>query len=180
MFGDRSYDEISVDEIARAAGVSKGLLYHYFHGKRGYYVAAVRHAADQLVLMTEEAGARVEAEGPSVEGLTLGLRVFLEYVERHARAYATLLRGGLGTDAEVVAIIEDVRQRFIAGIVERLGVERPTPRLRTVLRGWIGFVEAVSLDWLDHGDLALAEVADLLAQTLASGLLGLDADGSAR
>ena len=92
----------------------------------------------------------------------------------------TLLRGGLGTDAEVVAIIEDVRQRFVAGIVERLGVERPDPRLRTVLRGWIGFVEAVSLDWLDHRDLELAEVADLLAQTLASGLLGLEADGSAR
>ncbi|MCB9749103.1 MAG: TetR/AcrR family transcriptional regulator [Myxococcales bacterium] len=171
LFGDRSYDEISVDEIARAAGVSKGLLYHYFHGKRGYYVAAIRYAADQLVQKTEEAGEQLGAQTPSLEGLTLGLRVFLDYVERHGNAYSTLLRGGLGTDAEVMAIVEDVRLRFIAGIVERLGVDPPPPPLRMMLRGWIGFVEAVSLDWLDHRDAEVAEVAELLARTLAAVLL---------
>ena len=52
LFGSRSYDEVSIDELAAAAGISKGLLYHYFPTKRDFYVATVREAAAQLVART--------------------------------------------------------------------------------------------------------------------------------
>ena len=48
IFSERPYDEVSIDEIAAAAGISKGLLYHYFPSKRDFYVAVVRHGAAQL------------------------------------------------------------------------------------------------------------------------------------
>ena len=50
LFGDRSYDDVSIDDIAREAGVSKGLLYHYFGSKRVFYAACVEHAAASLLL----------------------------------------------------------------------------------------------------------------------------------
>ena len=49
LFGSRPYDEVSIDEVARTAGISKGLLYHYFPTKRDFYVATVREAAAELV-----------------------------------------------------------------------------------------------------------------------------------
>src|SRR5271170_6359642 len=52
LFAARAYDEVSIDELARAAGVSKGLLYHYFPTKRDFYVATVQEAARQLIERT--------------------------------------------------------------------------------------------------------------------------------
>ena len=49
LFGTRPYDEVSIDDIAADAGVSKGLLYHYFGSKRAFYVATVQHAAAVLL-----------------------------------------------------------------------------------------------------------------------------------
>src|SRR3954447_20353749 len=51
-FAARSYDEVSIDDVARAAGVSKGLLYHYFPTKRDLYIAGLREAARQLIERT--------------------------------------------------------------------------------------------------------------------------------
>src|ERR1043166_5940608 len=48
-FSDRSYDEVSIDDLAREARISKGLLYHYFPTKRDLYVAGLREIADELV-----------------------------------------------------------------------------------------------------------------------------------
>jgi len=41
LAGRRPYDEVSIGEIAAAAGVSKGLLYHYFPTKKDFVPAAL-------------------------------------------------------------------------------------------------------------------------------------------
>ena len=76
-----------------------------------------------------------------------GLRVFFEQVRKHARAYKTLLRGGLGADDELLMVVERTRQEFLSRIVERL-TDRPTPLQRTAVRGWLGCVEAASMRML--------------------------------
>ena len=86
----RSYDEISIDDIAAAAGVSKGLLYHYFPSKRSFYVETVRAGAAQMTTLTGAAEAF-----PPGERLERGLDAYLDYVEANAAAYATLLRGSV-------------------------------------------------------------------------------------
>jgi AcrR family transcriptional regulator len=53
LFSSSTYDELSIDDIARAAGISKGLLYHYFPSKRDYYVATIRVAAGELLHQTD-------------------------------------------------------------------------------------------------------------------------------
>ena len=48
LLATRSLDELSIDVLADEAGVSRGLMYHYFGGKQGFFEAVVQHAADDL------------------------------------------------------------------------------------------------------------------------------------
>lgn len=160
VFATRAFDEVSIDELAARAGISKGLLYHYFPTKRDYYTATVREAARQLLALTD-----LPADMHPALRLGEGLARYLAFVERNAPAYGTLLRGGIGSDPAVAEVIEETRQALLQRIVE--GVGEVDPLVRLTLRGWIGFVEATSLEWLDRRELGRAAMLDLWATSLA-------------
>jgi AcrR family transcriptional regulator len=159
VFARQPFDEVSIEDLAERAAISKGLLYHYFPTKRDYYAAVVREAARQLVTLTDLPEAM-----PPAQRLMGGLSRYLSFVERHAPAYSTLLRGGIGSDPEVAAVIEDTRQALLDRIIRGIGEVDVT--LRLTLRGWIGFVEATSLEWLDHKDLDREAMLTLWASAL--------------
>jgi AcrR family transcriptional regulator len=168
IFSERPYDEVSIDGIAAAAGISKGLLYHYFPSKRDFYVAVVRHGAQEM-----EDATLVEDAATPEEGLMAGLERYLDYVEQHASGFAAVLGAGIGNDPEVRAIVDDVRRVMTDRIVENLHdrvhpAVTPTPAVRIAVRGWVGFAEAASLDWLEHREVSRARLRDLLASTLAA------------
>jgi AcrR family transcriptional regulator len=163
MFAKRPWDEVQIDDVAEAAGVSKGLLYHYFPTKRDFYVAVVREAARRLLSTTETPDTM-----PPVERLRTGLARYLTFVEEHAASYATLLRGGIGSDADTAAIIEATRGEFLKRLARGIGLEDPTPTQRLTFRGWLGFVEATSLDWLERRDLSSDALLRLWSQALES------------
>jgi AcrR family transcriptional regulator len=167
LFDERPYDDIAIDDIAAAAGVSKGLLYHYFASKRDFYVETVRVAAAEML---ERIRPPDGLEPP--ERLQRSLDAYLDYVESAANAYLQLFRGGLGVDPEVAGVVEDTRRALTRRILEEgLAIERPKPILRLTLRAWLGFVESAVLDWLDHGrDLDRATLRATLATALAHSL----------
>jgi AcrR family transcriptional regulator len=165
VFGRSPYDAVSIDAIAAAAGVSQGLLFHYFAGKRDYYLEVLRFAAEQLLRETTRA-----REGTLAERLFLGLRAYFRFVEEHAPAYATLLRAG--DDAAVAGVLDGTRGRFLETIRSELVKFQPrqrsaAARLRASLRGWIGLVEALSLDWIDHRDLDRDALVELATRAMA-------------
>ncbi len=157
LFAERSYDEVSIDELARAAQISKGLLYHYFPTKRDLYTAALRHAAQQLLDETQPLVIL-----PSDERARLGLQTYLAFAERHGPAYVALMRGGLGADREIVGILEETRATIAQRILDALPDGVATPLVRAAVRGWIGFVEATTLDWLAHQQIERAKLVELL------------------
>lgn len=189
LFSTRPYEEVRIDEVADAAGVSKGLLYHYFPTKRDFYVATLREAAGALLAETADdapetgsaggtggtGGGSTGTQTAPLARLHRGLHKYLSFAERYATAYLALMRGGAGADAAVVQLIESTRtefmERLIAGVQAGLAADhalsealtgrsprRPLPipaqlqdqpaLLRVALRGWIGYVEAASLEWL--------------------------------
>lgn len=166
LFANHTYDGLSIDDIAKRAGISKGLLYHYFPSKRAFYVAAVTAAADQLVEETD-----IDAHGPAgppnMEGVREVLRAFLGYVSRRRAEYLFLLGGGIGSDPEVTAILEGTRQALLDRMVRRLArfgvVDNVETRIR--LRGWIGFLEGSTLEWLQSKDVNEEAFLDLLMPT---------------
>ena len=164
LFSTRSYDELSVGDIADAAGLSKGLLYHYFAGKREFYVAVVTESSQRLV-----DGTAPDDSLPADQRLLSALDRYLDYVESNAVGYAALMQGGLGADAEVAAVLEVSRWRFAERVLAQLPAGSETPALRLVLRGWVAYAETVAVQWVAHPTIDRDAVRDLLA----SGLAGL-------
>jgi AcrR family transcriptional regulator len=162
MFSAQAYDAVSIDEVAREAGISKGLLYHYFPTKRDFYVAALELAAAKLLVQTTPSD---DGASPT-EQVTRGLEAYLDFVAKHAGAYLALMRGGIGSDPVVAEIVEATRATFVHRLREAMPPELGAPIFEVVLRGWLGFVEAITLDWLANRTVGRRDVV-----RLASGVL---------
>lgn len=146
LFSRRPYDSVSIDEIADAAGISRGLLYHYFPSKRDFYVAVVQAAVDELIELVEP-----DRDLPPEAQLEQALHRYLDYVARRRHGYLTAVRGGLGADAEIQELTDRFRAIAVERVLAGIGAE-PTPALVTALRGWVGYVETSVLAWLDAGE----------------------------
>ncbi|MEU9979954.1 TetR/AcrR family transcriptional regulator [Streptomyces sp. NPDC050856] len=148
LFAHRAPEEVSLDDVAEAAGVSRPLVYRYFPGgKQELYEAALRSAADELESCFTEPPA-----GPPTERLTRVLDRYLAFVDGHDTGFSALLRGGsVAETSRATAIVDEVRRAAAEQILIHLGVPEPGPRLRMMVRTWIAAVEAASLIWLDEG-----------------------------
>lgn len=175
VFATRPYDALSIDDLARAAGVSKGLLYHYFPSKRHFYLETVRDAAREFLHRT-----RPDPRWPPPERLRLSLEVYVEYLEENADGYLALLGSGVGADPQVRGILERIRGVTVQRILGAIGAVRrrgSDTMLRVGLRGWIGFGEGASLEWLRRtrrarrGPSERAALVELLATTLEAILI---------
>lgn len=161
-FLNRPYEAISLDRVAEEAGVSKGLLYHYFPTKREYYMACLHEAVAELTRMTEP-----PLDMPPAEQLRRGLDGYLRYVEENADAWQAVLRGSIGSDSEVAAIADGFRETMFRRILAAVPEAQVPPVLRLAVKGWIGFVEAVSLQWAARRAPARTVLVELLAVELA-------------
>jgi AcrR family transcriptional regulator len=167
LFNERPYDEISIDDIASAAKISKGLLYHYFPSKKDFYVATVRAAAEEMIARTRPPDDLLPSEK-----LERGLDAYLDFVELHAGAYRALMRSGASVDESIADIVEETRGTFARRIAEEgLNLREPRPVVRIALRAWIGFVEAASLDWLEKRDVDRAMLRAMLGAALTNALM---------
>jgi AcrR family transcriptional regulator len=153
LFTTRSYDDLSIDEIAHAAGISKGLLYHYFPSKRVFYVESLREAAEELLRHTLP-----PQDLAPIERLRAGIDAYLAYVDRHRIVFSALIWRGIQRDPEVYSIVENTRIRFFDRLLTEIAL---SPIGRNALRGWIGFIEASVLDWIEHPEVTQLELSDL-------------------
>ncbi|MFE0699213.1 TetR/AcrR family transcriptional regulator [Streptomyces sp. NPDC058872] len=148
LFAQRAPEDVSLDDVAEAAGVSRPLVYRYFPGgKQQLYEAALRSHADALNRCFAE-----PAEGAPTERLGRVLDRYLAFVDQHDTGFSALLRGGsVAETSRTSAIVDEVRRAAAEQILVHLGAERPGPRLGMLVRTWIAAVEAASLIWLDEG-----------------------------
>ncbi|PNG19081.1 TetR/AcrR family transcriptional regulator [Streptomyces cahuitamycinicus] len=154
LFAHRAPEEVSLDDVAEAAGVSRPLVYRYFPGgKQQLYEAALRSAADELQHCFDE-----PREGPLVPRLSRALDRYLAFVDGHDTGFSALLQGGsvVGT-SRTTAIVDGVRRVAAEHILSHLGVTGPGAALRMTIRMWITAVEASSLIWLDEDKQLPAE-----------------------
>jgi AcrR family transcriptional regulator len=163
LFTRHAYDEISMAQIAREAGISKALLYHYFPSKQDYFVATLASGAEEL-------RRRVEPDPglPPAEALSVALEAYLGWIDENANAYAKLLQSA-ATVPEVREIVEGVRATTVERIVAGLGT--PQPAARTAVRGWLWFMDGACLDWIAHRDFERPQLLGLLLGTLFGALL---------
>ena len=162
LFGQRGY-AVSTEEIARTAGIRRGLLHHYFGTKRELFVAVLESYVDALALRPAPAPAGVPVEqvvGRSVDH-------WLDFVERETAAwFAALGTEGLGRDADVERLVERAREATVDAMIAVLDIGEPTAALRTVLRAYSGLAEAVTREWLQAHRVSRAQAHALLSTSL--------------
>jgi AcrR family transcriptional regulator len=170
LFGTHGYDELSMAAIAREAGVSKPLLYHYFPTKRRLFEAVLGQAAEEHL-------ARVATEPglPPAEQLEGSLDAYLAWIEANMGAYEKLMRSaGI---PEVRELIDDVRERTAQQILAGLVPDGPPPaEVRSAVRGWLWLMDGVCLDWVRERDLGRDEVRGLLLGALLGALTAAGMD----
>jgi AcrR family transcriptional regulator len=161
LFARHAYEELSMARIAREAGISKALLYHYFPSKQAYFAATLEQAAAELAAQIEPDPALAPRDQ-----IAFSLDAYLAWVERHADAYAKLI-GSVGAVPEVRDLVERVREATAERITTGLAPGgEPPPALRTAVRGWLWFMDGAVLDWLEHRDLDRSQLHGLLLGTL--------------
>jgi AcrR family transcriptional regulator len=166
LFAKHSYAELSMARIAREAGISKALLYHYFPSKQDYFVATLQQGAEEIARRTEP-----DPSLPPFEALAGSLEAFLGWIEENETAYRKLMES-VGVVPEVKTLIDGLRDATSARILEGLGAgDPPPPKLRAAVRGWMWFMDGVILDWLEHKDMSRVEVRDFLLGSLAGGVV---------
>jgi AcrR family transcriptional regulator len=164
LFTEHAYDEISMSQIARAAGISKALLYHYFPSKRDYFIATLAGGAEEL-------RRRVEPDPglPPAEALAASVEAYLAWIDDNADAYQKLFPSAAAVP-EVRELVEGVRSATADRILDGIGATA-NPRARTAVRGWLWFMDGACLDWIAHRDLERSELHGLLLGTLAGALM---------
>jgi AcrR family transcriptional regulator len=178
----RPHDEVSIEEIAEAAGVSKGLLYHYFPTKKDFILAALARGEAQLAERV-----RPDPELDPEAQLDAGLDAFLDDVEEHAAAYSAIFRRGGGGDPEIGAALDAARAGRMETLIEAIGGWREAPvstersdALETAIQGWVFFVEGAVLRWLEHGGLDRPQLRALLRSALGGSLWAAETASKSR
>ncbi|MDT9696383.1 TetR/AcrR family transcriptional regulator [Streptomyces sp. P17] len=160
LFAHRAPEEVSLDDVAEAAGVSRPLVYRYFPGgKQQLYEAALRSAAEELQQCFDE-----PRQGPLLARLGRALDRYLAFVDEHDAGFSALLQGGSVVEtSRTTAIVDGVRRAAAEHILRHLDVTEPGLRLRMTVKVWITAVEAASLLWLDEGkQIPVGELRDWL------------------
>lgn len=166
LFASRPYDEVWIDDVAEQAGVSRGLLYHHFGSKRAFLHAIVERETAVLLEATKP-----DLSLEPADRLSQTLEAYLSYVVTHEHGYRAMFRGAPGADSTVRQIIEDNLDRQRQRILDALApASAPSEAASLAVRGWLAFVIATALDWLDHQQIDAASLRELWESTLTATL----------
>ncbi len=162
-FAERPYSEVSTTDVARAAGVARGLVNHYFGTKKELYLEVVR-------VMLTVPGVAVErlARGEPDDRVDAIVTWFLDVVSRHSTSWlAAISAGGMAGDAEVDRVIAEAVDVAADAVLMTMGLgEQPGEALRGMARSYVGLAIQTAREWLQRGVLTREQVHLLLTTTL--------------
>ena len=150
-------DEVTATAVAAAAGVSKGLVFHYFPSQGELQAAIASAAADELLDMFSS----IDPELDYVAQLRAGIDGFISYIEQQPASYAAIARDA-GSDQALRNVFERTRDAIVVIVCDVVGLNEPTPAMRLYLRGWIAMVEETILQWVLHRAVSRTDLVDYL------------------
>lgn len=165
LFSERSYDTVSTSEIARNAGVARGLLHHYFGTKRELYLEVVR----MLVRLPSTPVPRRGGDLSLAELIDESTDRWLSELERNRGTWlAAVGTQGLGRDPEVEGILDEARERTTTRIIHVLDAGAPaaaSPQLRAAIRSWGALAETASVEWLGRERISREQAKVLVVRS---------------
>ncbi|WP_374455707.1 TetR/AcrR family transcriptional regulator [Nocardioides sp.] len=136
---EKPIQDLSMDDIAAEAGISRGLLFHYFPTKTDFYLACIAAAGRRMLRTTAP-----DEDLPGEEQVVMVTRLMVEQIERRRDFYLALVHGHGVADPRVSEVMDSVRDGSTDRVVAALGV--PAAQ-RDVVRAWWAYTEDRALTW---------------------------------
>jgi AcrR family transcriptional regulator len=167
LFSERPYEKVTTTEIARTAGVSYGLIAHYFGDKRGLYRAVMDDIATELAAGQ---GAPLEGATPA-ERLRGALAHHVRYIDANAAGFVALMHGDLGSDIHLRAMLDRLRWNGASRVLEGVGIDDPPSGvMRAAMRAWVAYFDELILRRLESGGIDATQLVELAAASLVTTL----------
>jgi len=166
VFARRPYDDVWISAVAREAGVSRALLYHYFPGKREFFAAIIGRETERIARLTEPDPAL-----PPLDRLRAAIDAYLDYAVAHDAGYRAMHRGTASVDSTVRGLIDtnlELQTERIMGAIR--GVEASPGTLRLAVRSWLSFLITACLEWLEQPACSRQELRELCVNTLVAAI----------
>lgn len=170
LFGERPYADVSTTDIAREAGVARGLINHYFGSKRGLYLEVVRRMVTVPI-----ADRSAVPDGSLAERVEFSVDWLLDVISARGKTWVAVLgTEGVGNDPEVERILAEADEMAAENLIRTVGMRDAEPagaELRAIVRAFGGMVKAAGREWITHGTLTREQVQLVLTEQLTA-LLG--------
>lgn len=176
LFAERGFDGTTLDDVARAAGVTKPVLYRHFDSKKALYLALLeRHRQDLPAFV-----ALLPPEGPSAARLRALVDAWLDYVESHSYAWRMLFRdrGGGEEIAAFRQAVHDRAREVLAALIHEFS-EVPIPRREVEPLAELMSMGMASLVlwWIENPDVGRPAVLDSITRVWTGLLIAEGGDG---
>jgi AcrR family transcriptional regulator len=149
-FSRAGYDQVSVDQVAEAAGASQALVHRYFGSKSSLYLAVVEAAVARLLDRQRAADAALGPHAPARDRLAASIRVYLDTVKEWGAGWRGPFLSPSGEPAEAAAIRLRIRQTYVRLLHEVLELD-DAEGVDYALHGYLGFLDAACLAWSKAG-----------------------------
>jgi AcrR family transcriptional regulator len=177
LFAERPYDEVEIGDIAEAAGVSRGLLYHYFPDKAAFFLAVMARQLDALARATRVEPVDTTRTQAGAESRTAVLRTaldaYFDFIAAHPQWYRSIYRSAVSTDSAARDLVNRAHAHQAEQILALFPELAPSPLRRVAIRGWVSFLATVGMSWLDGAEVTRAELRECCLEVLASSLAGV-------
>ncbi len=164
MFGEQPYATVQMAELAREAGVARGLLNHYFGTKRDLYVEVVRAMmiVPEIDTVTLPGGTLRERVEASVDWL-------MTVLDTHGKTWLAVGVEGIGDDPQIAAILNEADDRAAQRVLDAIGFDGSGSEHQVALavfRSWGGMMKATAREWVDRKTLSRKQARTILIETL--------------
>ncbi|MGZ4436738.1 MAG: TetR/AcrR family transcriptional regulator [Nocardioidaceae bacterium] len=136
---DKPIQDLPLDEVATEAGISRGLLFHYFPTKRDFYRACVEAAARRILRTTAP-----DPDLPPEDQVRQMVRLFVEQIDRRREFYLSLLHGTGSADVSLVEVYDGIWTEATTRVMDALALREAA---RPVVHAWWAYVEDRALTW---------------------------------
>lgn len=170
LLATRPLSDLSIELLAEEAGISRGLLYHYFGNKQEFHLAVCQRASEQLIAIT----APRDLPDP-FDQLVASLSAYVDYVRDNLAGYVSLVRAAAGGDEQLRAVYERARDALVGRIFDAagpaalagLGIE-VSPATRMLAGAWAAMVEQAVIAWVEDTSGTGLDREDLLGRLVAA------------
>src|SRR5919201_1787743 len=147
LFGRSGFHGVSMDEVAREAGVTKPILYDHFHSKEELYIALLDADAQAL---EDRVRAALAAPTGNRQRIRQSFQAYFDFVDEHAAGFRLFMQESMAGDGDELfrSKVQEVRDRILeevpALIVRESQGGIPREDADTVALALVGMVETAA------------------------------------